>query len=131
MKASQFVAMLPAETRDKLTRQAADRWFKIYRHVFDAGFTDRFDSELDKKLGYPSDAVIARTLRQMAEAGLLKPNRVVVKYTEIGRAFLGIGMRRIEGPPPGAFIRYTMPGLTPDIPTLDRGAKQARSASAR
>ena len=123
MKASQFAAMLPAKTRDKLAPQALARWFIIYRHVFQTGQTDRFDSELDKKLGYPSDAVIAGTLKRMAEAGLLKPNRVVVRYTEIGRAFLGIGMRRIEGPQPGAFIRYTMPGLTPNLPEVDRRSK--------
>jgi len=127
MKAAIFAAMLPIATREKLSAKALERWFIIYRHVFETGQADRFDSPLSKKLGYLSDAATAKILKQMADVGLLKPNRVVVKYTEIGRAFLGIGFMRQEGPPPGVFLRYTMPGMTPNLPILDRSAKTPRA----
>jgi hypothetical protein len=103
------------------------RWHRIYGHVFATGQADRFDNELSKKLDHPSDAAISRTLKQMADAGLLQKNRVVVKYSEIGLAFLGIGMRRMEGPPPGAFFRYTLPGLRPPLPPLQRKASKPSS----
>ena len=120
MNLSIFRQQLPEETRGKLSDATIVRWFKVYQHVIATGQADRFDAVLSKKVDYPSEAAIARLLKQMSDAGLLRANRVVVKYTEIGRAFLGIGMRRTDGPPPGVFYRYTLPGLIPALPLLSR-----------
>jgi hypothetical protein len=128
MKYATFAALLPEPIRSCLSSEALIRWHRIYVHIFATGHADRFDNELSKKLDYPSDATISRTLKQMAEAGLLQKNRVVVKYTEIGLAFLGIGMRRMEGPPPGAFFRYTLPGLRPHLPLLERKSSKPSRA---
>lgn len=126
MNQSLFIKQLPEGRRRRLSDDALVRWFKVYQHVFATGQADRFDEELSKKLDYASEAALAKVLKQMAGAGLLSPNRVVVKYTELGRAFLGIGMRRAEGPPPGVFYRYTLPGLMPALPLLSKEGKQKR-----
>ncbi len=116
MRAAQFTEMLLPATRAKLSAKTLAHWFIVYRHVFTAGETDRFDTALQKKLGWLSAAAVQRLLKQMKEAGLLSSHRVVVKYTAMGKAFLGIGFNLLlqrGGPPAGLFIRYTLPGMTP------------------
>jgi len=116
MRAAQFIGLLPPATRKKLSEKTLARWCIVYQHVFTSGQTDRFDTDLQKKLGWPSEAAVQRMLKQMTEAGLLAAHRVLVKYTEMAKAFLGVGMNfalKRGGPPPGVFIRYTLPGMMP------------------
>jgi hypothetical protein len=52
----------------------------------------------------------------MTAAGLLRAHRIIVQYSEFGRVWLPFrGPFHGDAPSAGAFIRYTLPGMTPTL----------------
>ncbi len=116
-----FQDRLPAGVRNKISHRTTAIWHTIYAYVSEVAQTDRFDDGLQRKLHrdlekWVTEQTLATHLKRMAEAGLLQSHRVVVRYTEMGRAFIGFGrMFNNGGPPAGAFMRYTLPGMSPTL----------------
>ena len=123
MNLSCFVERLPATIRDDLSKVALNAWFFIHSHVCRYGQTDRYDSVLRKGLydcsgKWVSEQALKKHLRKMEVAGLLESHQIKVKFTHIGKAmwpFSGLFGVREDGPAPGVFIRYTLPGMRPTL----------------
>ncbi len=133
MTLSDFTARVPASVRSKVSAATLRVWHCIYCYVTEHGQTDRFDRALDEAIAaslekWISDATLQRHLKCMATAGLLQGHRVVVRYTEFGKVWLPFGrIFRNDALSAGAFIRYTLPGMTPtlDIKKDDELSKKA------
>ena len=91
----------------------------IFTYITKQGQTDRFDLSLIKLISgsngiFISEATVQRHLKRMCEIGLLEGHRMIAKPDIFGRFFKGLTTN--YGPPAGAFMRYTLPGM---IPTLE------------
>jgi hypothetical protein len=130
MKATSFDQLLSADQRAKITDRTLAIWREIYGYVRRHRQTDVFDPPLQKELSdtlgtWLSDSTLRRHVKRMTDAGLLEAHRIVIRYSPLGRAFLGAGFGyRGEGPPPGTFLRYTLPGDEPTLESSDSNTKR-------
>jgi hypothetical protein len=123
MNLSQFVERLPKRNGRGISAKSSKIWFFIHAYVCRCGQVDRYDAGLRKELSdlngkWLSDLTIKKYLRDMEIVGLLQAHQIKVKYTKIGKAMLPFGgLFNIleDGPPPGAFTRYTLPGMQPTL----------------
>jgi hypothetical protein len=62
----------------------------------------------------------------MTNAGLLQGHRIRVKGDYLDKALRGIRFSEVfgyDGPPPGVFVRYTLPGMLPSL-VIDKKDKK-------
>ena len=115
-----FTRRIPAAVASKLNERTLVIWHAIYEYVTSNGQTDRFDRNMRKSVEeqsghWISDATAQRHMKRMSDCGLLQRHRIVVKYTEIGKLMGGFLFEGFlsDGPPPGSYHCYTLPGMTP------------------
>jgi hypothetical protein len=116
-----FEQRIPEDVLTQISPRTLAVWHAIYDYISDHCQTDAFDLRLQKTLSealgkWFSDATLRRHFKRMADAGLIQSHRIVVRYSDIGKAWLGAGYPfRGDGPPPGMFLRYTLPGGKPSL----------------
>ena len=120
MNPAAFAARIPSSVRGSLSDTTLAMWCAIHAYVAEHGQTDRFDTTLRKQLRatrgkWIAESTMQRHLKRLTDAGLLQAHPLLVKPNVFGKLLGGFSLLASSGPPPGMFIRYTLPGMEPTL----------------
>jgi hypothetical protein len=123
MRQSTFDRRLPENVRTKVSLGTLSIWRAIHNYIVRHRQTDAFDADLQKALSdslgkWISDSALRRHFKRMVDAGLLEAHGIIVRYSDLGKVWLAAGFAYRGGgeePPPGRFLRYTLPGQEPSL----------------
>ncbi len=114
-----FLHCIPSWLPAKPSAETVDVWHGIFEYIVEHGQTDYNDHRLYRflrdRLGIHASAkFLTRHFKRMHDAGLLAVHTIVVRPDELYR-LLGVCSMFNNGPAPGKFKCYTLPGKSVDL----------------